>query len=77
VDSSPSTSDLFGINAENDLSNSDPNEPRYCTCNQVSYGDMVACDKQDVRIPFYICLKNSYRMNRPRKDQKSILYILK
>lgn len=22
----------------------DPNEPRYCTCNQVSYGDMVACD---------------------------------
>lgn len=22
----------------------DPNEPRYCLCNQVSYGDMVACD---------------------------------
>ncbi|XP_055843288.1 inhibitor of growth protein 3 [Episyrphus balteatus] len=22
----------------------DPNEPRYCICNQVSYGDMVACD---------------------------------
>ncbi|KAA0197614.1 hypothetical protein HAZT_HAZT004664 [Hyalella azteca] len=22
----------------------DPNEPRYCVCNQVSYGDMVACD---------------------------------
>ncbi|KAI5642171.1 inhibitor of growth protein 3 [Phthorimaea operculella] len=24
----------------------DPNEPRYCVCNQVSYGDMVACDNQ-------------------------------
>lgn len=22
----------------------DPNEPRYCVCNQVSYGNMVACD---------------------------------
>lgn len=26
----------------------DPNEPRYCLCNQVSYGDMVACDNIDV-----------------------------
>ncbi|XP_015113357.1 inhibitor of growth protein 3 [Diachasma alloeum] len=25
----------------------DPNEPRYCVCNQVSYGDMVACDNSD------------------------------
>ena len=30
--------------------NFDPNEPRYCICNQVSYGDMVACDNEDVRI---------------------------
>lgn len=29
----------------------DPNEPRYCLCNQVSYGDMVACDNPEV-IPF-------------------------
>merc|ERR1719369_612054 len=27
--------------------NYDPNEPRYCICNQVSYGDMVACDNED------------------------------
>ncbi|XP_064487146.1 inhibitor of growth protein 3-like isoform X2 [Ornithodoros turicata] len=27
--------------------NCDPNEPRYCICNQVSYGDMVACDNDD------------------------------
>lgn len=28
----------------------DPDEPRYCLCNQVSYGDMVACDNPDVRV---------------------------
>ena len=27
----------------------DPNEPRYCVCNDVSYGDMVGCDNEDVR----------------------------
>lgn len=26
----------------------DPNEPTYCFCNQVSYGDMIACDNPDV-----------------------------
>jgi inhibitor of growth protein 3 len=26
----------------------DPNEPRYCICNQVSYGEMVACDNAEV-----------------------------
>jgi inhibitor of growth protein 3 len=28
----------------------DPHEPRYCICNQVSYGDMVACDNDDVSL---------------------------
>lgn len=28
----------------------DPNEPRYCVCNQVSYGDMVACDNENVSV---------------------------
>ena len=28
----------------------DPNEPRYCTCNDVSYGEMVGCDNSDVSI---------------------------
>ncbi|KAF5301014.1 hypothetical protein FQR65_LT08997 [Abscondita terminalis] len=41
----------------------DPNEPRYCICNQVSYGDMVACDNEDVSIlnnavPLLICVPN-------------------
>lgn len=26
----------------------DPNEPTYCRCNQVSYGEMVACDNPNV-----------------------------
>ncbi|OBZ90085.1 Inhibitor of growth protein 5 [Choanephora cucurbitarum] len=25
----------------------DPNEPKYCYCNQVSFGDMVACDGEN------------------------------
>ena len=28
----------------------DPNEPRYCTCNDVSWGEMVGCDNSDVSI---------------------------
>jgi len=28
----------------------DPNEPTYCLCNQVSYGEMIGCDNPDVRI---------------------------
>jgi hypothetical protein len=26
----------------------DPNEPVYCTCKQVSFGEMVACDNGSV-----------------------------
>lgn len=26
----------------------DPNEPRYCTCNRVSYGEMIACENEKV-----------------------------
>lgn len=25
----------------------DPNEPKYCYCDQVSFGDMIACDNED------------------------------
>uniref|UniRef100_A0A0E0GGN1 PHD finger protein ING n=1 Tax=Oryza nivara TaxID=4536 RepID=A0A0E0GGN1_ORYNI len=31
----------------------DPNEPTYCLCNQVSYGEMVACDNNDCKIEWY------------------------
>jgi len=28
----------------------DPNEPTYCYCGQVSYGEMIACDNAEVRV---------------------------
>lgn len=36
----------------------DPNEPTYCLCHQVSYGEMIGCDNPDVSLLFfnyYIC----------------------
>lgn len=35
----------------------DPNEPTYCLCSQVSYGEMIGCDNSDVSNVFlYICM---------------------
>nr|XP_043610602.1 PHD finger protein ING1 isoform X2 [Erigeron canadensis] len=31
----------------------DPNEPTYCLCNQVSYGEMVACDNPECKIEWF------------------------
>ncbi|XP_078441832.1 RING/FYVE/PHD zinc finger superfamily protein isoform X2 [Wolffia australiana] len=31
----------------------DPNEPTYCICNQVSYGQMVACDNPSCKIEWF------------------------
>ena len=44
--------DLLSADLREQDWNFDPNEPRYCICNQVSYGDMVACDNEDVRYSF-------------------------
>jgi len=48
----------------------DPNEPRYCLCNDVSYGDMVGCDNEDVsrssRVPYpHCCVTPSFRSRTP------------
>lgn len=32
----------------------DPNEPTYCFCKRVSFGEMVGCDNSDV-IYFFFC----------------------
>ena len=32
----------------------DPNEPLYCICQQVSYGEMIACDNEDVKFIFFL-----------------------
>lgn len=37
----------------------DPNEPRYCICNQVAYGTMVACDNKGVNEKKYIFMPES------------------
>lgn len=31
----------------------DPNEPTYCTCHQVSYGEMIGCDNTDCPIEWF------------------------
>ncbi|KAE9525475.1 hypothetical protein AGLY_014275 [Aphis glycines] len=31
----------------------DPNEPKYCLCQQVSYGDMICCDNPDCSIEWF------------------------
>jgi inhibitor of growth protein 4 len=31
----------------------DATEPRYCTCHQVSYGEMIACENPDCPIEWY------------------------
>lgn len=35
----------------------DPNEPTYCLCHQVSYGEMIGCDNTDVS---YLCSLKCY-----------------
>lgn len=34
----------------------DPNEPTYCLCHQVSYGEMIGCDNPDVSSKTFITL---------------------
>uniref|UniRef100_A0A7S0WGW1 PHD finger protein ING n=1 Tax=Pyramimonas obovata TaxID=1411642 RepID=A0A7S0WGW1_9CHLO len=31
----------------------DPNEPTYCVCNRVSFGEMIACDNNSCRIEWF------------------------
>jgi hypothetical protein len=31
----------------------DPEEPRYCLCGDVSYGTMIACENDEVRVPLF------------------------
>lgn len=36
----------------------DPNEPVYCYCQGVSYGEMVACDNAEVFYKIYLYNQN-------------------
>ncbi|CAF3870383.1 unnamed protein product, partial [Didymodactylos carnosus] len=42
----PETKTFERINIEEYGMEIDPNEPRYCTCNQVSFGRMIKCDNE-------------------------------
>lgn len=37
----------------------DPNEPTYCLCHQVSYGEMIGCDNPDVSVRVFGCFEAS------------------
>ncbi|RWS14695.1 Inhibitor of growth protein 3-like protein [Dinothrombium tinctorium] len=52
TDESSEAPGLDGNGEQNDWT-FDPNEPRYCLCNQVSYGDMVACDNADCQYEWF------------------------
>lgn len=39
----------------------DPNEPTYCLCHQVSFGEMIACDNDDVLQ--YLCMNGVFLFN--------------
>ena len=36
-----------GYDSDNDLEESDADEPTYCYCNGISYGEMIACDADE------------------------------
>lgn len=42
----------------------DPNEPTYCLCHQVSYGEMIGCDNNDCPIGELILVKFSSFLTR-------------
>ncbi|GBG68502.1 hypothetical protein CBR_g3046 [Chara braunii] len=46
----------------------DPNEPTYCFCNQVSYGEMIACDNPSCKIEWFHfeCVGLTCSDNRPK-----------
>lgn len=51
----PETSLLATITGSTDVLDMpvDPNEPTYCVCHQVSYGEMIGCDNPDCPIEWF------------------------
>ena len=50
----------------------DPDDPRYCICNEVAYGDMVACDNDTVR-EYVISIR--LQDNRSPNDRQALIEI--
>ena len=36
-----------------DMDRIDPNEPVYCICRQIAYGEMIACDNEECEIEWF------------------------
>ncbi|XP_037098780.1 inhibitor of growth protein 3 isoform X2 [Syngnathus acus] len=53
----------------------DPNEPRYCICNQVSYGEMVGCDNTDVSNGGPLALQSKGRIRFPARARDVCLCV--
>jgi hypothetical protein len=49
--------DVWGVDfddiVDNNISNVDPNEPVYCYCRQVAYGEMIACDNEECSVEWF------------------------
>ncbi|XP_053895877.1 inhibitor of growth protein 5 isoform X1 [Malaclemys terrapin pileata] len=44
----------------------DPNEPTYCLCHQVSYGEMIGCDNPDVSAQDELYLAKNIKCNKKK-----------
>jgi len=42
-----------GVGVPPVILDADPSEPRYCYCNQVSYGEMIGCDNDDCPLEWF------------------------
>lgn len=47
------TDEDTGSLQEDEMDVDDPNEPRYCYCNRVSFGEMVGCDGEECKIEWF------------------------
>lgn len=51
------------------LATVDPNEPKYCHCKRISFGEMIACDNPDCPIEwFHFGCVGMTAENRPKND---------
>jgi hypothetical protein len=57
----------------------DPNEPRYCICDDVSYGDMISCDNNVsplTSVPYQqFTLQNSFMLTKKSKCEKEWFHL--
>eukprot|EP01041_Mallomonas_annulata_P008248 gene8248-16965_t len=48
-----STTNLMEIKVQNEENFIDPNEPIYCTCKRISFGNMIACENRNCPIEWF------------------------